>query len=119
MLFDVLSKYTLEEVYIGDINAELINTYCVIRDDVDRIINMLTVLQNEFLPLSTEERKAYYFAKRDLFNELKASCDGKNNAQMAALMIFLNKTIFCDFPLFKRVIFFNLRKKLPFSARPF
>ena len=94
VLFDVLSKYTLEEVYIGDINAELINTYCVIRDDVDRIINMLTVLQNEFLPLSTEERKAYYFAKRDLFNELKASCDGKNNAQMAALMIFLNKTCF-------------------------
>ena len=70
------------------------NTYCAIRDDVGSIIETLTVLQNEFLPLGTEERKAYYFAKRDLFNELKVSCDGKNNGQMAALMIFLNKTCF-------------------------
>lgn len=33
VLFDILSKYDLEEVYISDINAELINTYRIIRDD--------------------------------------------------------------------------------------
>ena len=35
VLFDILGKYELEAVYISDINAELINTYRIIRDDID------------------------------------------------------------------------------------
>ena len=35
VLFDILSNYELEEVYISDINAELINAYKVIRDDLE------------------------------------------------------------------------------------
>ena len=34
VLFDILSKYKLDEVYISDKNLELINTYKSIRDDV-------------------------------------------------------------------------------------
>ena len=34
VLFDILSKYRLDEVYISDKNLELINTYKSIRDDV-------------------------------------------------------------------------------------
>ena len=41
VLFDILSKYDLEEVYISDINAELINTYRIIRDDIDELVAML------------------------------------------------------------------------------
>lgn len=41
VLFDILSKYDLEEVYISDINAELINTYRIIRDDIDSLIETL------------------------------------------------------------------------------
>ena len=32
VLFDILSKYQLDEVYISDINADLINTYTALRD---------------------------------------------------------------------------------------
>ena len=94
VLFDILSKYDLEEVYIGDINAELINTYTVIRDEVDGLIESLYDLQSDYIPLDTDGRKAYYMKKRDRFNDLKLNGDGKGSIEKAALMIFLNKTCF-------------------------
>jgi len=94
VLFDILSKYNLEEVYISDINAELINTYRIIRDDIDKLIVMLSVMQSEFIPKDTDKRKIYYLAKRERFNNLKTNGDESVNIEKAALMIFLNKTCF-------------------------
>lgn len=94
VLFDILSKYELEAVYISDINAELINTYCIIRDDIDKLIDMLMGMQNIFLPMNTDGRKAYYLAKRSRFNDLKVTGHENINIEKAALMIFLNKTCF-------------------------
>lgn len=94
VLFDILNKYNLEEVYISDINAELINTYRGIRDNIDILIKKLSAMQNDFIPLYTEHRKEYYLDKRSRFNELKVNGDEKINIEKAALMIFLNKTCF-------------------------
>ncbi len=94
MLFDILSKYNLKEIYISDINAELINTYCIIRDDIDALIEMLLRLQNDFIPLDTDSRKVYYMQKRERFNDLKINSKEKINIEKAALMLFLNKTCF-------------------------
>ena len=94
VLFDILSKYDLDEVYISDINAELINTYRIIRDDVDDLIKMLYDMQNDFIPLDTDNRKAYYIKKRERFNDLKVNGNESINIEKAALMIFLNKTCF-------------------------
>lgn len=94
VLFDILSKYDLKEVYISDINTELINTYRTIRDDVEVLIKVLCVMQNEFIPLSTDGRKKYYNEKRERFNVLKVNGDDRINIEKAALMIFLNKTCF-------------------------
>lgn len=94
VLFDILSRYDLKEVYISDINAELINTYQIIRDDVDLLIKMLKLLQNEFIPLDKEKRKKYYMEKRQRFNDIKVNSDDNVNIEKAALMIFLNKTCF-------------------------
>ena len=94
VLFDILSKYDLEEVYISDINAELINTYRIIRDDIDVLIEMLCAMQNDFIPLNTDERKAYYMEKRERFNDFKVNGDESINIEKAALMVFLNKTCF-------------------------
>lgn len=94
VLFDILGKYELEEIYISDINAELINTYRIIRDDIDKLISMLKEMQSEFVPLDTEHRKAYYICKRERFNDLKVNGDESINIEKAALMIFLNKTCF-------------------------
>lgn len=94
VLFDILSKYDLSEVYVSDINAELINAYCIIRDDIDALMKMLYVLQNEFIPLDTDGRKNYYGEKRRRFNDLKVNGNDEMNIEKAALMIFLNKTCF-------------------------
>lgn len=94
VLFDILSKYDLEEVYISDINAELVNTYRIIRDDIDELVIMLQVMQDVFLPMNTNERKIYYMDKRKRFNDLKINGNETVNIEKAALMIFLNKTCF-------------------------
>lgn len=94
VLFDILSKYELEEVYISDINAELVNAYRIIRDDIDELVTLLQVMQDEFIQMDTDERKAYYMAKRERFNDLKINGDETINIEKAALMIFLNKTCF-------------------------
>ncbi|MDD6018084.1 MAG: DNA adenine methylase [Clostridiales bacterium] len=94
VLFDILSKYDLEDVYISDINAELINTYRIIRDDIDELVALLSVMQNEFVTMDTEHRKNYYMAKRERFNDLKVNSNESVNIEKAALMIFLNKTCF-------------------------
>lgn len=94
VLFDILSKYDLKEVYISDINAELINSYRIIRDDIDALIKMLYTMQSEFIPLDTVSRKSYYNEKRERFNDLKVNGNDDINIEKAALMIFLNKTCF-------------------------
>lgn len=94
VLFDILSKYDLEEVYISDINKELVNTYRIIRDDIDELIIMLQAMQDVFLPMNTNERKIYYMDKRKRFNDLKINGNETINIEKAALMIFLNKTCF-------------------------
>ena len=94
VLFDILSRYDLEAVYISDINAELINTYRIIRDELDTLIEILHTIQNKFIPLDTDARKAYYMEKRNRFNDLKINGNENINVEKAALMIFLNKTCF-------------------------
>ena len=94
VLFDILDKYDLKEVYISDINAELINTYRIIRSDIDELIYMLTIMQSEFISMDKEHRKGYYLTKRKRFNDLKVNGNESVNIEKAALMIFLNKTCF-------------------------
>lgn len=94
VLFDILSKYPLKEVYISDTNADLINTYRMVRDEIDDLIEMLATMQDEYLPLNDESRRNYYMVQRDRFNELKVCNDKGINIAKAALMIFLNKTCF-------------------------
>lgn len=94
VLFDILSKFNLEEVYISDINEELVNTYCIIKNNIDDLLLLLNRMQNEFIPLDKAKRKDYYLAKRVRFNDLKINGDANINTEKAALMIFLNKTCF-------------------------
>lgn len=94
VLFDILSQFSLDSVYISDINAELINTYTVIRDDVEALIEQLEALQHDYVPMDTEERKKFYYNKRDRFNALKLRGAVNDNVEQAALFVFLNKTCF-------------------------
>lgn len=93
VLFDILSKYELGELYIGDINPDLINVYNVIKSSVYELIELLKQYESEYMPMDTEHRKVYYYEKRDRFNELKKQ-SVELNTEKAAIFIFLNKTCF-------------------------
>ncbi|MDO4295877.1 MAG: DNA adenine methylase [bacterium] len=108
VLFDILSKYDLKEVYISDVNAELINAYRIICDDIEELIHSLSTYQSEYLPLDTEERKIYYLDKRARFNEVKVNGDEDINIEKAALLIFLNKTCFNGLYRVNKKGFFNV-----------
>ena len=94
VLFDILDKYELEEVYINDINQDLINAYRCVKAYPEELISLLKTMQEEFIPRNNESRKEYYLEQRDLFNTIKVSYDEVSNLKKAALMIFLNKTCF-------------------------
>ena len=64
VLFDILSRYDLDEIYISDVNAELVNMYLMVRDNADALIAILEKYQEEYLPLNNENRKQYYRSSR-------------------------------------------------------
>lgn len=92
LFFDVLSKYKFEELYISDINAELVNAYQVIKNDVENLIAKLNEMQMVFLPMDDNGRKYFYYSIRDKFNSTLLSQE--TATEKAALFIFLNKTCF-------------------------
>ena len=92
VLFDILAKYELEAVYISDINAELINTYRAVRDNVSELIGRLQKMQAVYLPLDSEARRKVYITNRERFNSI--TLGSAVNVEKAALMIFLNRTCF-------------------------
>lgn len=94
VLFDILGKYNLKEVYVSDINQDLINAYTVVQNEVDKLIKLLMQMQADYAPMKAEERKVYYMSKRERFNELKVRGNASVSPERAALLIFLNKTCF-------------------------
>lgn len=94
VLFDILNTYEMDEVMICDSNADLINTYVVIRDNVDNLIDVLSEIEHEHLRKDADGRREYYYEKRELFNELIKKPTKANSVQRAALFIYLNRTCF-------------------------
>ena len=92
VLFWMLNNFPkLEKAVINDINSDLINTYRVIASKPNELISILQQFQSEFhsLETKTEEKKIYYYQKRELYNTRKEEQSGQ-----AALFIFLNRTCF-------------------------
>lgn len=110
VLFDILSKYELDEVYISDVNAELINMYLIVRDQVDDLIELLAKYQSQYLSLDSEGRKQYYYSKRDEFNNLILRGESRSGLKSAALFIFLNRTCFNGLYRANRSGLFNVPK---------
>lgn len=90
VLFWILQEYpNITRAVINDINAELICTYRVIQNSVERLIDELGQLQEHYLPLNADARKEFFMTQRERFNEAE-----KTEVETAALFIFLNRTCF-------------------------
>lgn len=92
LFFNVLSKHNFQELYISDINPELINAYQMIQKDAEPLIARLQEMERTFLPLDENGRKYYYYSIREKFNTTALS---ENTAiDKAACFMFLNRTCF-------------------------
>ena len=94
VLFDVLNKFSPDEVYISDINKDLIDAYIAIRDNVDGLIEELETVEKAYLSFDKVQRADDYRQKRDRFNALKHGYEPDSPFEKAALLIFLNRTCF-------------------------
>lgn len=89
MFFHIVQNYNVEKVILNDINKELMNVYRVIRDDVNSLIKYLKNVEDEYLYLNDENRKKYFYNKRQDYNMNK-----KEDVETAGKFIFLNRTCF-------------------------
>ncbi|MFZ4797314.1 MAG: DNA adenine methylase [Bacteroidia bacterium] len=92
ILFWMLNNFpNLEKAVINDINEDLINTYKIIASQPKELISILQSLQNDYHGLDgkEEEKKEYYYQKRELYNTRNTE-----KSTQAALFIFLNRTCF-------------------------
>ncbi|WP_405265075.1 DNA adenine methylase [Methanobrevibacter sp.] len=91
-------KYKFNNVYLGDINKELILTWKVVQGKPYDLISILEDFSEKYKKKSPECQKKFYYDTRDDFND---SLDGFNYDKLsdeqilrASQMIFLNKTCF-------------------------
>ena len=93
VLIDILQKYDVQEAYAFDINIDLINSYNVIKNNVEDLITNLKQMETEYLQLEQEERKNYFYNKRDEYNNYRLEGIAQN-IQRVAQFIYLNRTCF-------------------------
>ena len=91
VFFHLVSKYNIKYAYLSDINKELILTYKVVKKSPEKLIEELKIHSDNFLPKSLDDRKEYYYAIRDEFNN---TIEDFEPILRASQMIFLNRTCF-------------------------
>lgn len=93
VLLDILQRYDVKEAYAYDTNKDLINAYNIIKTDVNTLINKLKKCEDEYITLSQEDRKKYYYDVRSEYNSSEIK-EGKTSLKRATEFIFLNRTCF-------------------------
>ena len=91
MLFYMLQKYpNIERVVINDINPYLTTAYRIIKDEPEKLIESLSILEQEYYALNSEDaKKNFFLGVRTLFNE-----DELNALDRTKYFMFLNRTCF-------------------------
>ncbi len=93
VLIDILQNYKVKEAYAFDINIDLINSYNIIKNNVEELISKLKLLEKEYLELEKDDRKEYFYNIRKQYNSYRLNKD-EMSLQKATEFIFLNRTCF-------------------------
>ncbi|MGC9435294.1 MAG: DNA adenine methylase [Methanomicrobiales archaeon] len=98
VFFHLNQAFAFDECHIVDANDELILAYRVVQRDVEALIDRLAAIRDEYLPLSEEERKAYFYRVRESFNRDREGIHfdrySRTWVRRAAQLVFLNRTCF-------------------------
>lgn len=93
VLINILQDYNVKEAYAFDINIDLINSYNVIKFNVDELISKLKKREDDYIKLDVESRKKYYYDVREKYNSYVIK-ENELSVERAEEFIFLNRTCF-------------------------
>ena len=93
VLIEVLQKYDVENAIAFDINADLINCYLVVKNNVEELIKELAIKELKYKMLEDDKRKEYFYEIRTEYNSYELQ-DEVINVKRASEFIILNKTCF-------------------------
>ena len=74
-----------KSAFLTDINEQLIETYCCVRDNVEALINLLEEHQLKHKNDKSQEHNYYYYVRKSTY---------KTEIERAAQLIYLNRTCF-------------------------
>lgn len=90
VFFDLYAKRRISRAVLSDLNADLMNLWAAIRENVDELISQLEALRRK-----VNDRDFYYERRRE-FNSIKLRENflEEPDIRKASLLIFLNKTCY-------------------------
>ena len=91
MFIHVVQNYDPKYLIINDINSDIVRIYRSIKDNCAEFTSLIDEMSKEYLPLSKEERKVYYYSLRHKHAYDYASWD---KVKESAVLYFLMKTGF-------------------------
>ncbi|MBW7882873.1 MAG: DNA adenine methylase [Caldilineaceae bacterium] len=98
VFLDIAQRFDVAQVYLFDINEEIILAYTVVKQDPQALIELLAEHREQYTMLTEDARAGYYYAIRERYNAHRRRLDFKAYSdawvERAADMIFLNKTCF-------------------------
>jgi DNA adenine methylase len=100
VFFDIAQNFpAVREFFLGDINAELIIPYQVVKQHPDILITHLQKLKQDFLKKNDTRRAEMFYQLRSDYNQARLSFNYRKYTKKhwiprAAQMIFLNKTCY-------------------------
>jgi DNA adenine methylase len=90
VFFHIIQNFNIHNVFLSDINKDLILAYRVIQNQPGTLIRSLKRIANDYLNKYSGRKSEYFYRIRNLFNNQK--CQSENTK--AARLIFLNKTCY-------------------------
>ena len=112
LFLDLVGRFSIEEAYLWDINAELVLAYRVVQREPQALIDYLLVHERDYLSLADDGREAYFYSIRDAYNDQRYKIDYNHFSdewvRRAGYMLFLNKTCFNGLYRVNRKAAFNV-----------
>jgi DNA adenine methylase len=91
MFIHVMNEYKPKNVFINDINQDIVSIYRCIKENYDEFIQRLNDLESQYIPLEKDERKKLYYEVR---NHHAWDYESWSKPYESATLYFLMKTGF-------------------------
>jgi len=94
LFFWLSQNFYIKSAYLYEINDEIVRCYRIIQENTDALVEELSVLERHYHKRTEEEKREFFYTKRDEYNSYIEKKRKSRPVARAALLIFLNKTCY-------------------------